>query len=488
MVMIKIWNTLTQKKETFSPINPSDVRMYVCGPTVYDRAHIGNARPAVVFDLMYRLLREVYGSENVTYVRNITDIDDKINQRALEQKGSGDKRMLLEIVRSITNETIQWYHEDMDLIGVKKPTHEPRATEFVPQMIAMISTLISTGNAYESSGHVLFDVNSFEHYGDLAKRSLDDMRAGARVEIAPYKKNDLDFVLWKPSTDEMPGWDSPWGRGRPGWHIECSAMSSELLGKDFDLHGGGTDLCFPHHENEIAQSKSVNKNSIFAKYWMHNGMIRVNGQKMSKSLNNFFTIQDLIKKGISGAEIRLVLLSTHYRQKLDWTEEKIREAKKNLRDWAKLLTDKEVEGIIENRVLDAIKDDLNTPAALAEIHRLANSNQIEKLKGSLDFLGFEYPFSEGMRSNDHQFRSSDKKWIEGLLQLRSFHRGQKNFSKADRIRTLLEECGVMIADKAGSLVSDWKLDDSGFDSNKLRQLAKDNDLHCKPSNAKKEEQ
>ena len=283
MTEIKLHNTRTRRKEVFTPLDPGNVRMYVCGPTVYDRAHLGNARAAVVFDGLFRLLRQVYGAGHVTYVRNFTDVDDKINARAAETGRP---------ISEITAETTQWYLDDMGALGVMEPTHMPRATEYIGQMIAMIAGLIETGHAYEAEGHVLFSVQSYPDYGKLSGRSLDDMIAGARVEVAPYKRDAMDFVLWKPSGDDLPGWESPWGRGRPGWHIECSAMSYELLGESFDIHGGGNDLMFPHHENEVAQSCCAHPEGGFARYWLHNEMLQVEGKKMSKSLGNFFTVRD----------------------------------------------------------------------------------------------------------------------------------------------------------------------------------------------------
>ncbi len=321
---ISLYNTRTRSKERFVPLDPANVRMYVCGPTVYDRAHIGNARPVVVFDVLFRLLRHVYGADHVTYVRNITDVDDKINARAVAEKRP---------IREITEETAGWYHADMAALGALEPTHEPRATEFIAPMVAMIETLIAKGHAYEAQGHVLFAVASYPDYGRFANRSLDEMRAGARVEVAPYKRNPLDFVLWKPSTSAEPGWPSPWGHGRPGWHLECSAMSHELLGPSFDIHGGGIDLVFPHHENEIAQSACAHPEGTFARFWLHNGFLNVEGEKMSKSLGNFFTVRDLLDKGIPGEVIRFVLLSTHYRQPMDFSEAKVHEARRTLKKW-----------------------------------------------------------------------------------------------------------------------------------------------------------
>ncbi len=327
MAEITLYNTRTRTKEAFVPIDPANVRMYVCGPTVYDRAHIGNARPVVVFDTLFRLLRHTYGESHVTYVRNITDVEDKINARAAESGRS---------IKDITDETTRWYHEDMAAIGALPPTSEPRATAYIAEMVAMIAALIARGHAYAAEGHVLFAVASYPDYGKFSNRSLDEMQAGARVEVAPYKRDPMDFVLWKPSPEGTPGWDSPWGRGRPGWHIECSAMSEALLGTSFDIHGGGIDLMFPHHENEIAQSVCAHPGSTFANVWMHNGFLNVEGEKMSKSLGNFFTVRDLLDRGIRGEVIRFVLLSTHYRQPMDWTGRKANQARATLERWSAL--------------------------------------------------------------------------------------------------------------------------------------------------------
>jgi cysteinyl-tRNA synthetase len=371
MTTIKLHNTRTRRKEDFAPLDPDNVRMYVCGPTVYDRAHLGNARPVVVFDVLYRLLRHVYGPEHVTYVRNFTDVDDKINARAAESGRS---------IGEITAETTQWFLDDMAALGALEPSirddpdHEkamPRATQYIPQMVAMIEALIAKGHAYEAEGHVLFAVDSWrEHYGALSGRSVDDMIAGARVEVAPYKRNPMDFVLWKPSSDDLPGWDSPWGRGRPGWHIECSAMAHELLGESFDIHGGGNDLMFPHHENEIAQSCCAHPEGQFARYWLHNEMLQVEGKKMSKSLGNFFTVRDLLDQGVPGEVIRFVFLSTHYRKPMDWTAEKAREAEKTLRKWRVMFENARL-GKPHARILHALSDDMNTSLAIVELHALS---------------------------------------------------------------------------------------------------------------------
>ncbi|MEO1948549.1 cysteine--tRNA ligase, partial [Thioclava sp.] len=342
-----------------------------CVPTVYDRAHLGNARPVVVFDVLYRLLRHVYGPEHVTYVRNFTDVDDKINATALARKEAGAEGSLEELIRARTEETIGWYHADMDALGALRPDQEPRATDYVGAMIAMIETLIADGHAYSAEGHVLFRVRSYKDYGALSGRTVDDMMAGARVEVAPFKEDPMDFVLWKPSDEGLPGWESPWGRGRPGWHIECSAMSYELLGASFDIHGGGIDLQFPHHENEIAQSCCAHPEGSFANYWLHNEMLQVEGKKMSKSLGNFFTVRDLLdghdgEKGIPGEVIRFVFLQTHYTKPMDWTAEKAAGADKVLRNW------RDVVGVEEptephQQIVDALSDDLNTAKALSDL-------------------------------------------------------------------------------------------------------------------------
>ncbi|MGO4908728.1 cysteine--tRNA ligase [Pseudorhodobacter sp. W20_MBD10_FR17] len=376
MTTIKLHNSKTRVKEVFTPIDAENVRIYLCGPTVYDRAHIGNARNVIMFDVLFRLLRQVYGPDHVTYVRNFTDVDDKINAEALRRQKAGEAGTLEELIHQRTEETIAWYHADMDALGNLRPTEEPRATEYITQMIAMTEDLISKGHAYSAEGHVLFDVRSFPAYGQLSGRSVDDMIAGARVEVAPYKRDPMDFVLWKPSDDVTPGWDSPWGRGRPGWHIECSAMSQALLGPSFDIHGGGTDLTFPHHENELAQSCCANPDEGFANVWLHNEMLQVEGKKMSKSLGNFFTVRDLLDQGIPGEVIRFVFLQTHYRKTMDWTAEKAEQAQATLRKWREMVRDVQAGDEISESVVSAIADDLNTWGALAALHRIFTS--IEK--------------------------------------------------------------------------------------------------------------
>ncbi len=377
MAEIRLYNTRTRAKEDFVPLDDKNVRMYVCGPTVYDRAHLGNARPVVVFDVLYRLLRHVYGADHVTYVRNFTDVDDKIIERA---KRDGRE------ISQITEETTRWYLEDMAALGALEPDQMPRATGFIGQMVTMIEELVAKGHAYEAEGHVLFAVESYKDYGKLSGRSVDDMIAGARVEVAPYKRNPMDFVLWKPSSDDQPGWDSPWGRGRPGWHIECSAMAYELLGESFDIHGGGIDLQFPHHENEIAQSACAHPEGAFARYWLHNEMLQVEGKKMSKSLGNFFTVRDLLDQGVPGEVIRFVMLSTHYRKPMDWTEKKRAEAAITIDYWHRLTTELEPSGAVPASVVSAMSDDLNTHLALVAVSALHSQPQM--LLDAARFLGF----------------------------------------------------------------------------------------------------
>ena len=461
MAQLRFHNTRTGRKEEFRPVDPDRVRMYVCGPTVYDRAHLGNARSVVVFDVLYRLLRRVHG-EGVVYVRNITDVDDKINARALEVRDSGDRRSLTDIVRAISDETIGWYREDTGALSVLAPDHEPRATEFIPEMVELISCLLDSGHAYAAEGHVLFSVDAFKGYGELSRRSPEDMLAGARVEVAPYKRNPIDFVLWKPSGEDEPGWDSPWGRGRPGWHIECSAMSLKLLGASFDIHAGGSDLIFPHHENEVAQSTCANPDCEFARYWMHNGMLMVDGRKMAKSLGNFITIKDLRDRGISGGAIRLTLLSTHYRHPLDWTERKLEENMRTIERWRGLVADvPDGQGAVSPEIVDALSDDLNTPGAIAVLHRLAGDGQPDRLKASARLLGLmENEEPDGRNQVDR----SAKDLIERLLKERATARRDRRFADADSIRDRLVSAGVEIKD--GPRGTEWS-PTSRFDPSRL---------------------
>jgi cysteinyl-tRNA synthetase len=432
MVTIKLTNSKTRRKEYFTPLDARNVRMYVCGPTVYDRAHLGNARPVVVFDVLYRLLRHVYGPGHVTYVRNFTDVDDKINAKAA-QTGRA--------IRDITDETIQWYHDDMDALGALRPDHEPRATEYIGPMIAMIQTLEARGHAYAANGHVLFRVRSYAEYGALSGRSVDDMIAGARVEVAPFKEDPMDFVLWKPSDAGVPGWDSPWGYGRPGWHIECSAMAAELLGTSFDIHGGGLDLQFPHHENEIAQSACAHDHGSFAQVWMHNEMLLVEGKKMSKSLGNFFTVRDLLNQGVPGEVIRFVLLSTHYRKPMDWTAEKAQEAAHTLRKWRKLASGVAPLATPPVSVLEALADDLNTAAAITELHRLAAAGDAAALRTGGELLGLLDESKGNWAIEADAYYDLLK-----VLILRADARREKNFKLADRIRDEMASFGLTIKD------------------------------------------
>jgi cysteinyl-tRNA synthetase len=406
---LKLYDTLTREKRVFAPLDPANVRMYVCGPTVYDFAHIGNARPVIVFDVLFRLLRHIYGADHVTYVRNITDVDDKINARAAEEYPT---LPLNEAIRQVTEKTDRQFHEDVAALGCLPPTVEPRATEHIAEMRTLIDRLVASGNAYVAEDNVLFSVPSMADYGKLSKRPLDEMIAGARVEVAPYKRDAMDFVLWKPSKPGEPAWPSPAGiktPGRPGWHIECSAMSWKHLGETFDIHGGGIDLVFPHHENEIAQSRCAFHTPVMANYWMHNGFLQVEGEKMSKSLGNFVTIHELLEKSPGGA-IRLAMLQSHYRQPINWTAERLIESRNELSDWVTPITNtvfEEVRVDYENGtirpdqgVIEALADDLNTPEAitrLRELHAKAKQDSalVAKLFATCCFLGLLEPRTKG---------------------------------------------------------------------------------------------
>jgi len=426
---IRLRNSLTRKVEPFDPVTPGEVSMYLCGPTVYDRAHLGNARNVILFDVLFRLFQEVYGADHVTYVRNFTDVDDKINARAAQSgRAIGD----------ITDETIGWYLDDMGALGALEPTHMPRATQYIPQMVAMIEDLIAKDHAYAAEGHVLFRVASYSDYGRLSGRSVDDMIAGARVEVAPYKDDPMDFVLWKPSDAETPGWDSPWGRGRPGWHIECSAMAYELLGETFDIHGGGNDLMFPHHENEIAQSCCANPGAGFAKVWLHNEMLLVEGKKMSKSLGNFFTVRDLLDKGVPGEVIRFVFLSTHYGKPMDWTERKAEDAAKTLRKWRALTAGVEPTATAAPEVIAALCDDVNTAGAIATLHKLAGAGDAAGLLASARLMGL---LTEGLGGWDNVDLSV---YEAALTEARATAMATKDFAEVDRLKTALLAAGVEV--------------------------------------------
>ena len=474
MTEITLYNTAKRQKEPFVPINRQDVRMYVCGPTVYDRAHLGNARPVVVFDTLFRLLRHVYGADHVTYVRNFTDVDDKINATAKARKEAGAEGSLEDLIRERSDETIAWYLEDMAALGAMEPTKMPRATEWIAPMIAMTQALIEKGHAYAAEGHVLFRVRSYEKYGALSGRSVDDMIAGARVEVAPFKEDPMDFVLWKPSDAETPGWDSPWGRGRPGWHIECSAMAYELLGETFDIHGGGNDLQFPHHENEIAQSKCMGHG--FANVWMHNEMLQVEGKKMSKSLGNFFTVRDLLDQGVPGDVIRYVFLGTHYRKPMDWTEKKRVEAEKRLTAWYRKTDGVEAAKVVPARVLDALADDLNTHLALTEM----NSLSAPYLKAAMALVGL--PEAEdvewfrdksevmiGVSVSGGQSLSAAQDMLQEVLHRWQALRTEKNYSAADDLKARLSEMGIEVM-ATGSGPQAKVAQDAKLDAAKLEAL------------------
>lgn len=439
---LRLYNTLTRSKEDFTPLDPNNVRMYVCGPTVYDYAHIGNARPVIVFDVLFRLLRQIYGDAHVTYVRNITDVDDKINAKAREEGVS---------IRVVTERTTKQFHADIAALGVLPPTVEPRATEHISEMIAIIGRLIASGHAYAADGHVLFDVPSMKDYGQLSRRSLDEMVAGARVDVAPYKRGDMDFVLWKPSDADTPGWDSTWGRGRPGWHIECSAMSWKHLGEVFDIHGGGIDLVFPHHENEIAQSRCAFGHTVMANVWMHNGFLQVEGQKMSKSLGNFLTINQLLADW-PGDVLRFNMLRTHYRQPIDWTLKSLEESWRILEGFFSNAGAVHAEpGKFSGAVRDALADDLNTPKAIAELHALDRPGAQNELGETLKALGFT-----GNLASPQAAAAVDETKVNALIAARLDARKAKNWAESDRIRDELASMGIAIKDNKDGTTS-WEV-------------------------------
>jgi cysteinyl-tRNA synthetase len=441
---IRLYNTLTRQKDELRPINPERVTLYVCGPTVYSRAHIGNARPAVVFDVLRRLLRHEYGADHVVYARNITDIDDRI---IAESAATGVP------IGEITRRTEDWYLADMRALGVEDPDIAPHATTSIPAMIAMMQTLITKGHAYAAQGHVLFDVPSFGDYGRLSRRPLDEMIAGARVEVAPYKKSPADFVLWKPSNADQPGWDSPWGRGRPGWHIECSAMIAESLGTTIDIHGGGQDLQFPHHENELAQSACAHDGAPLAQIWMHNGFLNMgSAEKMSKSLGNIRTIPELQAEGWHGEVLRLALLSAHYRKPLEWTTATLEQSKQALDKWYGLLRGRHVDGSIADGFRSSLSDDLNTPEAIFELNKYAGRGQLGYLQASGRMLGLlnlspDDWFKWAMPSSVASALSEVA--IDTLITARTAARAAKNWAESDRIRDELAAAGIILEDGPG---------------------------------------
>jgi cysteinyl-tRNA synthetase len=463
MMTLRLYNTLTRRKEDFKPLDAANVRMYVCGPTVYDFAHIGNARPVIVFDVLFRLLRHLYGPDHVTYVRNITDVDDKINARALQDYPD---LALNEAIRRVTEKTANQFQADVKALGCLEPTAQPRATEFIDQMIEMISTLITKGNAYQAGGEVLFNVESMKDYGALSNRKLEEQQAGARVAVEAHKKNPGDFVLWKLSSAEEPGWESPWGRGRPGWHIECSAMSKSYLGEVFDIHGGGLDLIFPHHENELAQSRCAHGTKKMANVWMHNGFLQVEGQKMSKSLGNFVTINEVLNQW-SGDAVRYAMLLTHYTQPIDWTQSKLVEARSSLQKFFNWYIEPEAGFETEYNptaphadVLAALKDDLNTVEAFASLHRQASAlgdrseqastthnRRLSEFSRSLDLLGLT-PRALTVKV--------DVTEVDALVAERLAARAAKNWKESDRIRDELVAMGVSIKDNKDGTTS-WEV-------------------------------
>ena len=448
MSNLQLTNSLSRKKEIFKPINSKKISLYACGPTVYDNPHVGNARSLVVFDILFRVLRLIYGT-NVNYVRNITDVDDKIIEASKRNKKS---------INEVTNEVTKVFHENCKSLNCLDPTVEPKATEHIKEMIEMSSSLIKKGYAYENKGHVYFAINSFKNYGKLSNKNLEELKAGNRIEISDLKKNPLDFVLWKPSEDNDPGWDSPWGRGRPGWHLECSVMSEKYLGKNFDIHGGGLDLIFPHHENEIAQSCSNNSTESFANYWVHNGFVTFNKEKMSKSLGNIITISEAVKQ-YSGQVVRLALLSAHYSQPLDWNDELLQNQKNTIDKWYKLYEETKDTNILD--ISETLLDDLNTPGFIAKIHELYNaaSNGDRKSKSLFNnackLIGlFNINKQEWENLKKSNIKVSED-YISKKIAERTKAKKEGNFTLADQIRKDLLGQGIVIEDQQDKTI--WKL-------------------------------
>ncbi|MFH1557368.1 MAG: cysteine--tRNA ligase [Pseudomonadota bacterium] len=460
---LRLYNTLTRSKDPFRPIDPANVRMYVCGPTVYDHAHIGNARPVIVFDVLFRLLQRTYGAEQVTYVRNITDVDDKINARAADRGIS---------IRDLTEETYDWFRKDTAELGCLRPTVEPRATEHIAEMKILIERLVASGHAYVAEDHVLFNVPAMPDYGRLSRRPLDEMIAGARVDVAPYKRDAMDFVLWKPSAEGVPGWPSPCGinvPGRPGWHIECSAMSWKHLGETFDIHGGGIDLVFPHHENEIAQSRCAFDSGVMARVWMHNGFLMLEGEKMSKSLGNFVTIRELLNDW-PGEVLRLAMLSTHYRQPINWTRQGIGFAAKTLDKWYRIIGDEPAQGAgegenpFEAEIAERLGDDLNSPSAITHLHHLAevaedvdtSSALKRRFKAAANLMGLLQETESEWRARQAEDAAVDAVMVEELIAARNAARKGRDFAAADHIREQLAAKGVVLMDNKDGTTS-WEV-------------------------------
>jgi cysteinyl-tRNA synthetase len=467
---LRIYNTLTRTKEAFEPLDPKNVRMYVCGPTVYDFAHIGNARPAIVFDVMFRLLRHLYGESHVTYVRNITDVDDKINARALRDYPGVE---LNDAIRRVTETTYDQYQKDVAALGCLPPTVQPRATEHIAGMVEMVRVLINRGHAYEAGGEVLFSVGSMADYGKLSGRKLEDQQAGARVAVDAHKKNPGDFVLWKQSSAEEPGWESPWGRGRPGWHIECSVMSKAHLGEVFDIHGGGLDLIFPHHENEIAQSRCAHGTETMARYWMHNGFLQVEGKKMSKSDGNFVTISELLEtekfggRKWPGAVLRFNMLRTHYRQPIDWSVKALEESFEILDDFfaSTFLDNLERQpdeiGPAMTKFVAALREDMNTPLAISVIQQGRSNVAKEELAQMIALLGIDLRgFSDFKNQWQNEFEGNNA-GLDQLIQSRLEVRKAKNWAESDRIRDELLAMGIQIKDVkdpvTGEMKTEWEV-------------------------------
>jgi cysteinyl-tRNA synthetase len=480
-LVLKLYNTLTRQKAEFAPIDPKNVRTYVCGPTVYDFAHIGNARPVIVFDVLFRLLRHIYGEQHVTYVRNITDVDDKINARALRDF---PQLPLNDAIARVTEKTANQFHADVKALGCLEPSVEPRATDNIAQMITIIEQLIAKKHAYRAAGEVLFDVTSMKDYGALSNRNLDEQQAGARVDVEAHKKNPGDFVLWKLSSAEEPGWDSPWGRGRPGWHIECSAMSARYLGQVFDIHGGGLDLIFPHHENEIAQSRCAHGTDVMANVWMHNGFLQVEGEKMSKSLGNFVTINELLAtekfggRKWPGEVLRLAMLMTHYRQPIDWTVKRLEEAERHVFKWRSILLNSHLRFIEQNRELylrddtysaskafcAALGDDLNTSQAIGLLHLIASVPTVEnvnELFGCLLLTGIFTFDGLAVADEDPSVGPDIAEIARTMISARLAARKAKDFKESDRIRDELAKMGIALKDSkdptTGEIVTTWEV-------------------------------